>query len=130
MVFALLLAVGGQHGDHGAGEHPVHDGGRQGTAAGAHRAEPLGHAGVRRCGSARSCRRSSCTVINDVGQLADLYAIGVVGAVALNLGACSTNRRLKMARYERVVMMVIAVLMVRRVGHDRLGEARRPGRSP
>jgi nucleotide-binding universal stress UspA family protein len=50
--------------------------------------------------------------INDVGQLADLYAIGVVGAVALNLGACSTNFRLKMAKYERVGMLVIAAIMV------------------
>jgi nucleotide-binding universal stress UspA family protein len=50
--------------------------------------------------------------INDVGQLADLYAIGVVGAVALNLGACSTNPQLKMARYERAIMLLIAVLMV------------------
>jgi nucleotide-binding universal stress UspA family protein len=50
--------------------------------------------------------------INDVGQLADLYAIGVVGAVALNLGACSTNWRLKMAAYERYGMLAIAALMV------------------
>jgi nucleotide-binding universal stress UspA family protein len=49
--------------------------------------------------------------INDVGKLADLYAIGVVGAVALNLGACSTNFRLKMATYERVAMVIIAALM-------------------
>jgi nucleotide-binding universal stress UspA family protein len=49
--------------------------------------------------------------INDVGRLADLYAIGVVGAVALNLGACSTNPKLRMAGYERVGMFIIAVLM-------------------
>jgi nucleotide-binding universal stress UspA family protein len=50
-------------------------------------------------------------IVPEVDQLADLYAIGVVGAVALNLAACSTNWRLKMARYERAGMLVIAVLM-------------------
>lgn len=51
-------------------------------------------------------------IVSDVGALADLYAIGVVGAVALNLGACSTNKRLKMATYERTIMFALAVLMV------------------
>jgi nucleotide-binding universal stress UspA family protein len=51
-------------------------------------------------------------IVPEVDDLADLYAIGVVGAVALNLGACSTNWRLKMARYERAGMLIIAVLMV------------------
>jgi nucleotide-binding universal stress UspA family protein len=51
-------------------------------------------------------------MVSDVGALADLYAIGVVGAVALNLGACSTNPRLAMRRYERAVMFVVAALMV------------------
>jgi nucleotide-binding universal stress UspA family protein len=50
-------------------------------------------------------------MVPEVDDLADLYAIGVVGAVALNLGACSTNWRLKMAKYERVGMLVIALLM-------------------
>jgi nucleotide-binding universal stress UspA family protein len=50
--------------------------------------------------------------INDVGRLADLYAIGIVGSVALDLGATSTNKKLKMARYERAGMLAIAVLMV------------------
>ena len=50
-------------------------------------------------------------MVPEVDDLADLYAIGVVGAVALNLGACSTNLRLRMAKYERAGMLVIAVLM-------------------
>jgi amino acid transporter/nucleotide-binding universal stress UspA family protein len=49
--------------------------------------------------------------VNDVGDLADLYAIGVVGAVALNLGACATNWRLAMRLFERVGMMLIAGTM-------------------
>jgi len=51
-------------------------------------------------------------LVSDVGALAELYAIGVVGAVALNLGACSTNWRLEMAKYERTIMMALAALMV------------------
>ncbi len=39
------LVVGGEHRDHRAGEHPVHDGRRQRAAPRAHRVEPLGHAG-------------------------------------------------------------------------------------
>jgi amino acid transporter len=48
----------------------------------------------------------------DVGYLADLYAIGVVGAVALNLGSCSTNFGLSMRKYERSLMLTLAALMV------------------
>ncbi len=47
----------------------------------------------------------------DVGTLADLYAIGVVGAVAVNLGSCSTNYRIELRWYERYGMMAIAALM-------------------
>jgi amino acid transporter/nucleotide-binding universal stress UspA family protein len=48
----------------------------------------------------------------DVGHLADLYAIGVVGAVALNLGSCSTHFGLPMRKYERWIMFALAGLMV------------------
>jgi amino acid transporter len=48
----------------------------------------------------------------DVGTLADLYAIGVVGAVALNLGSCSTHFKLPMRKLERWIMMALAALMV------------------
>jgi nucleotide-binding universal stress UspA family protein len=48
----------------------------------------------------------------DVGTLADLYAIGVVGAVALNLGSCATNPKAELKLYERTAMGAIAVLMV------------------
>src|SRR6185295_14044478 len=36
--------------------------------------------------------------------LAGLYAIGVVGAIAVNLGACTFNKRLDLKWYERAVM--------------------------
>jgi amino acid transporter/nucleotide-binding universal stress UspA family protein len=51
-------------------------------------------------------------LVPDVAQLADLYAIGVVGAVALNLGSCATNPQAELRRYERIGMQAIAALMV------------------
>src|SRR5208282_5257416 len=39
--------------------------------------------------------------VKDMGGLADLYAVGVVGAIATNLGACSTDGKLGLARWER-----------------------------
>jgi amino acid transporter/nucleotide-binding universal stress UspA family protein len=36
--------------------------------------------------------------------LAGLYAIGVVGAIAVNLGSCTFNRRLGLRPWERIVM--------------------------
>ncbi|OGG55766.1 MAG: hypothetical protein A3F84_16560 [Candidatus Handelsmanbacteria bacterium RIFCSPLOWO2_12_FULL_64_10] len=44
-------------------------------------------------------------VEKDLTRLAALYAIGVVGAIAINLGACSTNFKLGLSRLERTVMM-------------------------
>jgi len=50
--------------------------------------------------------------VPDVGRLADLYAIGVVGAVAINLGTCATNMQVDIRRWERVGMGILATLMV------------------
>jgi nucleotide-binding universal stress UspA family protein len=36
--------------------------------------------------------------------LAGLYAIGVVGAISVNLGACTFNKRLGLRAYERLIM--------------------------
>jgi amino acid transporter/nucleotide-binding universal stress UspA family protein len=51
-------------------------------------------------------------VVPDVGHLADLYAIGVVGAVAINLTACSTNFEMDLRSWERWPMLLLAVLMI------------------
>ncbi len=40
----------------------------------------------------------------DIESLANLYAIGVVGAITVNLGSCTFNRALRLAWYERAVM--------------------------
>jgi nucleotide-binding universal stress UspA family protein len=50
--------------------------------------------------------------VSDVEKLADLYAIGVVGAVAINLGSCATNPKVEMSRFERVGMTGLAGLMI------------------
>ena len=44
--------------------------------------------------------------------LASLYAIGVVGAIGLNIGSCSLNRSLPMKPWQRGIMMATALLMV------------------
>ncbi|MFO0917257.1 MAG: universal stress protein [Planctomycetaceae bacterium] len=48
----------------------------------------------------------------DVGQLADLYAIGVVGAVTVNLGACAISFDLPLRRGERIGLALLSVLML------------------
>ncbi len=48
----------------------------------------------------------------DVGHLADLYAIGVVGAVTVNLGTCAVSFDLPIKKWERTIMSVLAVLML------------------
>ena len=48
----------------------------------------------------------------DVGILAELYAIGVVGAVAINVSACATNPKLGLKRFEQIGMLFLAVLMI------------------
>jgi nucleotide-binding universal stress UspA family protein len=47
---------------------------------------------------------------NRVHALAALYAIGVVGAITINLGACSTNRRLRLSRTSRLIMGATALV--------------------
>ncbi len=50
--------------------------------------------------------------VKDVSGLADLYAVGVVGAIATNLGACSTDRKLGLASWERSLMFVTFLIML------------------
>ena len=48
----------------------------------------------------------------DVTALAGLYAIGVVGAIAINLGTTSTNRELALRGHERALMLTLTVVMI------------------
>ncbi len=51
-------------------------------------------------------------LVKDMAGLADLYAIGVVGAIATNLGASATDRKLGLVRWERVLMLVTFLIML------------------
>ncbi len=51
-------------------------------------------------------------LVSDLSGLAELYAVGVVGAIATNLGACSTDRKLELRLWERALMFVTFVVMV------------------
>jgi nucleotide-binding universal stress UspA family protein len=51
-------------------------------------------------------------IFPNVEQLAGLYAIGVVGAISINLGTTSTNRELPLRRAERVFMRILTVIMI------------------
>ncbi len=49
---------------------------------------------------------------HDVVGLAALYAIGVVGAIALNLGSCATNFEIRLKGFERPLLIFAAVMLV------------------
>lgn len=51
-------------------------------------------------------------IFSDVEKLAGLYAIGVVGAISINLGTTSTNLELPLRNYERRFMFVLTLIMV------------------
>ena len=51
-------------------------------------------------------------LVSDLSGLAELYAVGVVGAIATNLGACSTDRKLGLALWERTIMFLTFLVMV------------------
>jgi amino acid transporter/nucleotide-binding universal stress UspA family protein len=50
-------------------------------------------------------------VVKDMSGLADLYAVGVVGAIATNLGATSTDRKLSIKTWERTLMFATFLVM-------------------
>jgi len=55
-----------------------------------------------------------CTVLiieHEVVGLAALYAIGVVGAITLNLSMCATNFKVKLKLWERILLSIAAVLL-------------------
>jgi len=49
--------------------------------------------------------------VKDMAGLADLYAVGVVGAIATNLGATATDRKLSIKSWERSLMFVTFLVM-------------------
>jgi amino acid transporter/nucleotide-binding universal stress UspA family protein len=51
-------------------------------------------------------------IFQNVYQLANLYAVGVVGAIAINLGSCSLNREMPVKKWERTGLVILAAIMV------------------
>ncbi len=49
--------------------------------------------------------------VKDMAGLADLYAVGVVGAIATNLGATATDRKLSIKTWERGLMFITFIVM-------------------
>jgi amino acid transporter/nucleotide-binding universal stress UspA family protein len=49
--------------------------------------------------------------LHDMSALADLYAVGVVGAIATNLGASSTDKHLDLKKNERMLMFGTFIVM-------------------
>ena len=49
--------------------------------------------------------------VKDMSGLADLYAVGVVGAIATNLGATATDRKLSIKAWERGLMFATFIVM-------------------
>jgi amino acid transporter/nucleotide-binding universal stress UspA family protein len=50
-------------------------------------------------------------LVKDMAGLADLYAVGVVGAIATNLGATATDRKLTIKTWERTLMFATFIVM-------------------
>jgi amino acid transporter/nucleotide-binding universal stress UspA family protein len=50
-------------------------------------------------------------LVKDMAGLADLYAVGVVGAIATNLGATATDRKLSIKSWERTLMFTTFLVM-------------------
>ncbi len=49
--------------------------------------------------------------VKDIAGLAELYAVGVVGAIATNLGATSTDNQLNLGTWERALMFSTFLVM-------------------
>jgi amino acid transporter len=49
---------------------------------------------------------------HDVTHLAALYAIGVVGAITINIAACCTNWEISIRKHERLLLAAAAVIMI------------------
>ncbi|MFM9956762.1 MAG: universal stress protein [Phycisphaerales bacterium] len=73
----------------------------------------LNYSGVPWIGLVFACVGSAAliAVINDVAQLAGLYAVGICGAISLSILGCAVNRKLKVTRLERAGLWGIGLLI-------------------
>ncbi len=51
------------------------------------------------------------SISHDLSTLGDLYAIGVVGAITINLSSAAINRELKLQSWERIYLGAVGVIM-------------------
>lgn len=51
-------------------------------------------------------------IVSDVKTLSEMYAIGVVGAISINVCSCAWNRELPIKRWERNGLWVLGALML------------------
>jgi len=49
---------------------------------------------------------------SETALLADLYAIGVVGAITINMMACGTNKDLDLVKWERAVLLFVGMIVL------------------
>lgn len=50
--------------------------------------------------------------VSDVQLLADLYAVGVVGAICINVFCCVVNRHIHVKKWERAGLLVVGLVML------------------
>jgi nucleotide-binding universal stress UspA family protein len=74
----------------------------------------LNYSGVPRWGLVAACLAPCCVLlfVQDVALLAELYAVGVVGAITINVLSCAANKRLEIRRWERFALAAIGLLML------------------
>jgi amino acid transporter len=51
------------------------------------------------------------TIVSDVKILSEMYAIGVVGAITINVCSCAYNKKLEIARWERIGLWILGTVM-------------------
>lgn len=73
----------------------------------------LNYSGVPWIGLISSCILPSIVVffVRDIEDLSHLYAIGVCGAIALNVACCAISRKINLAMWERVGMAALTLVM-------------------
>jgi amino acid transporter len=74
----------------------------------------LNYSGVPWLGLVLACALPICVLVfigSDVKMLGELYAIGVVGAISINVLSCAFNRALAISKYERAGLWALGALM-------------------
>lgn len=74
----------------------------------------LNYSGVPWWGVLFACIAPSAVLlfVSDVLLLADLYAVGVVGAICINVLCCAYNRKIDVRKWERGGLLVVGLLML------------------